>query len=141
MKNLITPLLLLGMLSLFSCTQVIYSHEQVMDRYKTKQNIAKVFGLPTEKITRDTSEKWLYKYSGSHSRDEYRNVSTLDVPEFGKYKRYVVFNFDKQGNVASWEYQGVNFAERGEDSAATVLAALFGGFLLFASILGVLYSR
>ncbi|HWD89822.1 MAG TPA: hypothetical protein VG367_16940 [Mucilaginibacter sp.] len=51
MKNLIKGLAFLSMLSLFSCTKVLYTHEQVMNRYQSKQDVIGKFGMPAEKKT------------------------------------------------------------------------------------------
>jgi hypothetical protein len=71
MKNLITGMVLLSILSLFSCTKTIYTHQQVLDRYKTKQDVSKTFGIPTEKKTSDNAEQWLYKFEKDDSFREH----------------------------------------------------------------------
>jgi hypothetical protein len=100
MKNFIKGLVLLSMLSVFSCTSVLYTHEQVVGRCKTKQDVMKTFGIPTEKKTADTTEEWLYRYDRQisltpHAVKEFHNTQTVSVADFNRYKRYLVFIFDR----------------------------------------------
>lgn len=123
MKNLIITLLLLSMLSLLSCTKIIYTNDQVIDRYKTKQDVLNAFGIPTEKKISDTSERWLYRYDknfAEHDYKQYHNIQTLTVNDFGKYERYLIFSFDVKGSVIRADYTGVNLAVKKHDTGATI---------------------
>jgi hypothetical protein len=117
MKNPITLIALLGMLSLFSCSKVIYTNEQVMNDFKTKESIVKKFGMPDEKRTGELGEEWLYKYHQhnsftDHSITQYPNTNSINVINFGMYKRYIIFNMDLHGNVLGWQCVGVDFTKR-----------------------------
>jgi hypothetical protein len=133
MKNLIKGLVLLSMLSLFSCAKTIYTHDQFLDRYKTKQAVAAKFGVPTEKIMSDTTDEWLYRYDGRKAVDEYHNAKAASVAGFSIYKKYLIFSFDKQGNVITWNSQGVNLAEKKKNVVGTIFL-IAGGLALIASI-------
>lgn len=132
MKNLTKGLALLSMLSLFSCTKTIYTHEQVLNGYKTKQQVTQKFGVPTEKILSDTTDEWLYRYDGRKPADEYHNANTASVPGFGNYTRFLIFSFDKQGNVIQRNSQGVNLAEKKKNVVGTIFL-IVGGLALIAS--------
>jgi len=140
MKNLITGLALLSMLSLLSCTKTIYTHEQVIDRYKTKQDVTKTFGIPTEKRMEDNYEEWLYRYDKydsftEHSVKEYHNTQTTIVTDFNKYNRYLKFTFDLQGNVTRCDYTGVDFTVKGKDKGATIALVISGTALVVGIVL------
>lgn|ERR1700743_1900068 len=135
MKNLITGLAFLTMLSLCSCTKVLYTHEQVVDRYKTKQDVSKTFGVPTEKKMSGNTEQWLYKFekddsSREHVAKEYHNTQTVTVTDFNKYDKYLVFTFDLQGNVTRCDYSGVDLTVKTKDKEATIVLIALGAVLL-----------
>jgi hypothetical protein len=135
MKNLITGLAVLTMLSLFSCTKVLYTHEQVVDRYKTKQDVSKTFGIPTEKKTGDNVEQWLYKFEKDdsfkeHAVKEYHNTQTATVTDFNKFNKYLIFTFDLQGNVTRCDYSGVDLTVKTKDKEATIVIIALGAVVL-----------
>jgi len=132
MKNRITGLMLLGMLSLFSCTKIVYTHEQVISLYKTKQDVTKTFGIPTEKKMNEGTEEWLYRYdkAGPHSSKEFQNTITTNVTEFNRYDRYIMFTMDKQGNIIRCDYVGVDLAVRKNNPAGTIVLIAAGVALI-----------
>ncbi len=71
-------ILFLGVLFLFSCTSVVYTHKQVMDEFKNKEQIIARFGLPASKMTEGEYEQWYYDY-GTESRSS--TSSTFTKPE------------------------------------------------------------
>jgi len=135
MKNLIKGTALLGMLSLFSCTKVLYTHEQVMNRYQTKQDVIGKFGMPTEKKTdEDSTEEWLYKFDrkgafSDHATVEQMKNKAVAVTGFSRYKRYIIFTIDKQDRVIMTQFDGVNLEERVKNPGGTV-ALVAGGMVL-----------
>ncbi|HEY8782998.1 MAG TPA: hypothetical protein VIM16_15335 [Mucilaginibacter sp.] len=142
MKNPITVIALLSMLSLFSCSKVIYSNEQAMNEFKTKESIIKKLGLPDEKRTaEDGEEEWLYKYDTGNSRASYSIVQNPDantnVVNFSMYKRYIKFRMDAHGNVLSWQCEGVDFAKRQARPVQTValIAGIAGLIIGLTSII------
>lgn len=129
MKNLIPAFMFLSMLLFFSCTTMLYTHEQVIERYKTKQDVTKRFGAPTEKKTSDTTEEWLYAFEKKnsitdHSVTQLPNITTANVTAFSPHKRYLTFTFDKQGNVTRTDYQGVDLTEKKKSPGKTIALVL-----------------
>jgi len=123
MKNLTIVFALLNMLSLVSCRTVLYTHEEVIDRYKTKQDVARRFGNPNEKMVSDTGEAWLFVYRANrlrHVQEQSLATNTTTVTTFGKYKRFVAYTFDKQGKVVRWQAEGVDLAERKVSAGKTI---------------------
>jgi hypothetical protein len=137
MKNLITGLAFLIMLSLFSCTKTIYTAQQNMQRYRTKQDIVNNFGLPAEKRSGEGIEEWLYNYGAVNVATGYRNTNatvngdynsaygnsnTLSVTQFSQYNRYIKFTLNDRGNVIKWESQGVDLAVKQKAPGKTIAA-------------------
>jgi hypothetical protein len=136
MKNPITGLALLSMLSLCSCTKVLYTHGQVLSHYTKKEEVTKKFGTPAEKKISDTTEAWLYRYEKNdsftnHSVDEFPNTQTVTVAYFTRYKRYLVFTFDRKGNVVRCDFQGVDLTVKGKNTGGTI-ALITAGVLIIA---------
>jgi hypothetical protein len=154
MKKLLSGLAMLGaLLSLYSCSKTIYTHEQVMQSYHTKAAVEKQFGLPDEIRETNGTTEWLYncdsvstfgssktqvaingKYSGIADS---LNTKSLKVAQFTNYFKYVKFTFDPQGIVLKEDSQGVNFAKKKKNTVGTVLlvAGLTGAIVfLVASV-------
>jgi hypothetical protein len=122
MKNLVRGLALLSMLLLCCCSKTIYTHEQVLDMYQTKADVTKKFGIPTERKVNDSTEEWLYQYQrNSHVVEETSNAKTVDVTNFNRYDRYLIFTFDKNGNVIRNDFKGVNLTVKKKDTGRTIL--------------------
>jgi hypothetical protein len=130
MKNLIKGIMILSMVSLFSCTKVLYTQNEVLGRYKTRNDVEKTFGIPTEKQVTETSEVWLYQFD--RNKELYHNTPTITVSDFTKYDRYLLFSFDKSGNVVRCDYTGVDLAVRKKKTGATI--ALIGGAVAITAI-------
>jgi hypothetical protein len=138
MKNLIKGMTILCMISLFGCSKVVYTHDQVLNNYTTKKDVMKRFGMPTEKRMIDSAEAWLYRFDRKdsftkHSVDEYQNVQTATVTDFNRYKRYLIFVFDQKGNVIRNDYQGVDLAVKKKDTGATIALVAAGVGVIFGA--------
>ncbi|MGZ3753405.1 MAG: hypothetical protein ACXVB0_09100 [Mucilaginibacter sp.] len=135
MKNLIKALVLLSMLSLFSCSKVIYTHEQVLDSYQTKQAVTKAFGKPTEKRLADSLEQWLYRFDTFRTRpvDVSQNVQTAAVTDFSRYNRYLIFTFDRGGNVIRSDFKGVDLTVKKSDPVATIVLIAAGTAIIIGA--------
>ncbi len=136
-------LITLYMLTLTSCTKVIYTHNNYMQSFKTKQDLIKTFGLPTQKRQEDTYTEWLYDYgriainSGTNTNlfnSNLPNATTVN----GEYtniikeeNRFVKFILDENNNIVSYTSTGVNFTKKKKNVLATLLvttSVIVGGF-------------
>jgi hypothetical protein len=137
MEKMIKGIMIFSMVSLFSCTKVLYTHDQVLGRYKTMQDVEKTFGIPTEKTMNDISESWLYRYDRdtlkSNSVELHQNLRTDTVNAFNKYDRYLVFSFDKKGKVIKCDYTGVDLTVRKLKPGATI--ATVGGIAVGVAVM------
>ena len=142
MEKLIKGIMLLSMVSLFGCTKVLYTHEEVLGRYKTRNDVQKTFGIPTERQVNDTAERWLYQYDkhdsfNKHYVELHHNVQTVTVSDFSKYDRYLLFSFDKAGNVVRCDYTGVDLTVKKKDKGATIaLVVLCTGLVIGMIVVG-----
>jgi hypothetical protein len=138
MKKLLSGLAMLGaLLSLHSCSKTIYTHDQVMQSYRTKAAVEKQFGLPDEIREANNTTEWLYNcdatsifgrskaqiaINGSDNRTvDSLNARSLKVTQFTNYFNYAKFTFDPQGIVISWDSHGVNFAKKKKNTVGTIL--------------------
>ncbi|HTE01204.1 MAG TPA: hypothetical protein VK668_18085 [Mucilaginibacter sp.] len=138
MKKLLTrSVILIGLLSLCSCTKIVYTHKQVMQSYRTKEAVVKQFGLPDEKREANSVTEWLYNCDSAstfaYSKKQVRingtynpvsdssNTNSVTVKQFTPYSKYVKFAFDQQGNVLDYDSKGVNFTEKKKNTVGTVL--------------------
>jgi len=138
MKNFIKIIMIFSMVSLLGCTKTLYTHDEVLGRYKTRDDVQKTFGVPTEKQLSDTSERWLYQFDrhdalNRHSVELHHNIQTTTVNEFNKYDRYLLFSFDRTGNVIRCDYTGVDLTVKKKDTGGTIaLAAICAGVIVGA---------
>ena len=119
---------LLGQL-FFSCSKIVYTNQQVFNRYKTRQNVSDKFGVPYEQITTTTTEAWLYNFEEGGG-----NAATKNVTQFRKLNQFVIFTFDLQGNVINRQSKGVDLAERKPATGATI-GLIAGGVALIVIII------
>ncbi|HZY37465.1 MAG TPA: hypothetical protein VFE53_12495 [Mucilaginibacter sp.] len=121
MKTLVKLIALLGMAPLFSCTKTIYTHQQAMSKYITKDDVVKNFGIPTERLKNDSTDQWLYRFeknaqpAGQREQSKYTatiNNRTADVQIFTFPKRFLLFSFDKEGKVIQWSGEGVDLGKK-----------------------------
>jgi hypothetical protein len=136
MKTLITTVVLLCTASLFSCTKTLYTHQEVMERYHTKSDVIKQFGNPAEKLTGETSEQWLYafeKFPGQYGYIPVKNAGAKIVESFSRYDRFIIFEFDKQGDVIRSYANSVDFTKKKFAAGRTL--ALIGGIAGTAALI------
>jgi hypothetical protein len=125
MEKFIKGIMILGMVSLFGCTRVIYTQDEVLGRYKTRNDVQNAFGIPSEKRLSDTSERWLYQFDrhdsfNKHLVELHHNTQTAIVNDFSTFDRYLLFSFDKGGNVVRCDYTGVDLTVKKKDTGATI---------------------
>ncbi|HEY4325476.1 MAG TPA: hypothetical protein VGN20_15880 [Mucilaginibacter sp.] len=158
MKPLFFTIAISVMGLLTGCTKVVYTHSQVMERYKSKQDVVAEFGLPAEKRSGEGIEEWIYNYGAVSTTTTYgnqntnnsvngtasggvngnSNTNTAVVTQVNQYDRYVKFTFDTNGNVLKWGSQGINNEVRKKDTVGTVfsvagIVALIAAFFTAAA--------
>ena len=111
------------MICLFTnCSRVIYSHEEVMNGYKFKQDLINHFGLPTYKREDSGITEWIYDFgSGVIGGSASRTINGTDYTalRLNNFSRYVKFTLNADDRVIKWQTQGVNFEEREKQPGKT----------------------
>lgn len=111
-------ILLVGLMSLYSCSRTVYSHQQVLQGMRNKNDVLKQFGKPDDTLKAENVEIWTYN-KGELSvapkpvkTDSAENDSTSDDTLYATQpvddKRYIKFTFDAAGNVTGYKSNGVD---------------------------------
>lgn len=137
--------MLVAILSMSSCSKIVYTHEQVMQNYHTKQEVIKQFGWPDEKREVQGTTEWAYNGDsiskhgtpGTWSVADSLNTKTLTVDTFTDYPKYIKFTFNAQGAVIKWDSHGVSLAKRKSNPVGTVLVVI-GSVAAALSLIGLL---
>ena len=125
-----------------SCTKTLYTHNDVMNRYKTKTDIITKFGMPTEKRSESGLEEWYYNF-GTKTTYTYSNTqSSLLTGNANTSNKFVKFII-KNDSVVNWKTQGVDLKLTEINKKQPTLAIILGtlgsiGFLAFCAWLGSL---
>jgi hypothetical protein len=113
---------------LCSCSKVVYTHQQVLQGFHTKNDVTKRFGVPDEKKTGDSFEEWTYyrdtvgalnkpkKGDTLKSVEEYKGADSLKAGQYAIHDRYIKFIFDTAGIVEGYKSNGVNLSATKKDN-------------------------
>lgn len=141
-----------GLIFVSSCSKQIYSHEEVLQSYHTKDDVVRQFGQPNEIMIVSDTTKWLYncgdppifndtktkvKVNGVYNTENGFNIIPASVKQFSRYDKYVKFTFSSDGKVLSWDSQGLNFAERKAKPIATI-AIVVGAVAVVVGTIGLI---
>jgi len=136
MKNQIIVLLLLAGLTLCSCMKTVHTHQQVMQSFRNRDEVALRFGMPDEIMVKNGVAGWLYicdtvsnRALASRATNDQNYKFTNDstglrkamVSQFSLHKRYMVFSFNQHGDVLAYSSRGVNIASKKNNTLGTVL--------------------
>jgi len=135
-----------GLLSLFflnSCTKTIYSHQDVIEKQRTKDDVIRQFGVPTEKYEENGFTQYVYNYgstsigssygrsntnasvtAGNNSLYGSANTTAFAFGRVSTYSNYAKFVFDSNDRLIRWETKGVDFAEKKPAPLKTALGIL-----------------
>jgi len=132
---------------LCGCTKKVYTHQQVMQSFHTKDDVLKQFGKPDEVKEGEGIEEWIYNRdkvnypdkSGKRDTIIATNATsdTLKASQPIKYGKYIRFIFDADGNVAGYKTQGVDMGHVTKDSFGISLLKVLGIAALVIIIVGV----
>lgn len=137
-----------------SCVTTLFTHKQVMDNAvigKTKDEIIKTFGLPSQKQTEGNYEQWIYdlgektttlsRPSMSNTNvniNPTSNTANVRTTEFGgrseseTYKKYVKVVLQDDLGI-KWDSVDVDYSVTEQNNVGTVfyvLGVVGGGILL-----------
>ena len=136
MKNQMIILLLLAGLTLCSCMKTVHTHQQVMQSFRNRDEVALRFGMPDEIMVKNGVAGWLYicdtvsnRALASRATNDQNYKFTNDstglrkamVSQFSLHKRYMVFSFNQHGDVLAYSSRGVNIASKKNNPLGTAL--------------------
>lgn len=158
MRRLVVFSLLFISLFTTSCYRTLYTHEQEMDKYNTKNSIIERFGIPSKKERSGDYEQWIYDYGTVTSGTSYSSqrstntqirpnqegigIRSTTSPSFrndysqtnSRYVRFLI----KGNRVVSYETYGVDFSVQEPNRTGNIwLGLIFVGTLVFAIIMGI----
>lgn len=117
-----------ALILLCGCSKVVYTHQQVLQGFHTKNDVAKRFGVPDEKKTGENFEEWTYyrdtlgalnkinKVDTLKSVEKYKGADSLKAGRYGIHDRYIKFIFDTTGIVEGYKSNGVNLSTTKKDN-------------------------
>lgn len=114
---------------LCSCSKrVVFTHQQVLQSFHTKNDVAKRFGVPDEKKPGEKFEEWTYyrdtlgglnkinKGDTLKRVEGYKGTDSLRVGKYDIHDRYIKFIFDTTGIVEGYKSNGVNLSITKKDN-------------------------
>jgi hypothetical protein len=147
LKSLPGYFIVLCLLFFCSCTKKIYTHQQVMQSFHTKDDVLKQFGKPDEVKEGIDIEEWIYnrdKVSGPNKPAKQDTIiatnaisDTLKTTQAIKYNKYIRFIFDGAGNVAGYKTQGVDMSTTKKDNFGMGLLKVLGITALIIIVVGL----
>ena len=128
----------------------LVTHSEVMDKYKTKRDVVKGFGIPSNKDKFEGIEIWYYDKGSTSTTSAYGSANTnLNSNTYSginantsaransttrTYNKYIEFQFEND-RVTNWRTKGIDYAEY-----SAVPTALFSGMLADMLIVLLWYS-
>jgi len=144
--------ILLGSFAMCSCTKTFYSHQQMLQKCKTKDDVLKQFGPPDERNPGNGLEQWVYNMDKDSVRNPPKKNLITKLPDTlvkdsvqriaqEKYVRYLKFMFDDQGKVIGYKAEGVDLGRKVKDNFGTSLLTITGGIVVASVLIALqLYS-
>jgi hypothetical protein len=134
--------ILVAALVLCSCSKKLYTHQQVMQSFHTKDDIFKRFGNPDIKRMADSTEIWIYNHdiSGKAPQRAAKTPPMNDtIQTLGARPQnvYINFMFDRAGNIVGYKSNGVDLSYVKKVSAGTNILNTLGIIALVAVLVGV----
>ena len=134
--------ILLLALVLCSCSKKLYTHQQVMQGFHTKDDVFKRFGSPDIKRMADSTEIWIYNHdvSGKTQPPTPKTPLANDTTQIATaavQNAYVNFIFDRSGNIVGYKSNGVDLSYVKKVSAGTNILNAMGVIAIIAVVVGI----
>ena len=136
----------LCLLFLCSCAKKVYTHQQVMQSFHTKDDVKKRFGKP-DQVKKDTvMEEWVYNQdvAGNTGKTAKQDtvIATNAIPDtlktkVVKHSKYIRFIFDRDGNVAGYKSNGIDLSHVTKDSFGLTVLKVLGITALLVIVISV----
>jgi hypothetical protein len=129
--------------ALCSCSRKTYTHQQVMQRFKTQNEVLKKLGQPDQKIKTGLIEEWVYDRDTEQNGNaivkktvepvltiqDSLNSSPPPLPN-----RYVRFIFNEKGDVLGYKTEGVDMGESGHTGFFEATLEVIGAIVALSVI-------
>ena len=134
--------ILFAVLVLCSCSKKLYTHQQAMQSFHTKDDVFKRFGNPDIKRMADSTEIWIYNHdvSGKTPQSITKASPVNDATQITattSQNVYINFMFDRTGNIVGYKSNGVDLSYVKKVSAGTNILNTLGIIALVALLVGV----
>ena len=134
--------ILLFVLVLCSCSKKLYTHQQVMQGFHTKDDVFKRFGNPDIKRMADSTEIWIYNHdvSGKTSQQKNKTPSVNDTTQASaaaSQNTYINFIFDHSGNIIGYKSNGVDLSYVKKVSAGKNILNALGIAAILVVVVGL----
>jgi len=134
--------ILLFVLVLCSCSKKLYTHQQVMQGFHTKDDVFKRFGNPDIKRMADSTEIWIYNHdvSGKTSQQKNKTPSVNDTTQASaaaSQNTYINFIFDHSGNIIGYKSNGVDLSYVKKVSTAKNILNALGIAAILVVVVGL----
>jgi len=141
--------LLVSLAMLCSCTHTLYTHQQVLQKCKTKDDVLKQFGKPDEVNPGPGFDQWTYNMTNRTDwKKPKKEVVAVTVPDSlvrdslqtvnpDRYEKYVKFIFDGQGNITGYRAEGIDLAYKEKDNFGKSLLNITGGILIVSALVAL----
>ena len=133
---------LLFALILCSCSKKLYTHQQVMQSFRNKDDVFKRFGNPDIKRMADSTEIWIYNRDISGKTlppaattppvNDTTRTSTAAAQNI-----YVNFIFDHAGNIVGYKSNGVDLSYEKKISAGTNILNVLGATAIIVLVVAI----
>ena len=140
---------LIGLMTLCSCTHTLYTHQQVLQKCKTKDDVLKQFGRPDEVNPGPGFDQWTYNMENRADwKKPKKEPAPVAVPDSlvrdslqkanpGKYTKYVKFIFDGQGKIAGYRAEGIDLTYKEKDNFGKTFVNITGGILIVSALVAL----
>ncbi|MBS1522975.1 MAG: hypothetical protein JST50_18385 [Bacteroidetes bacterium] len=142
MKKALPGFFILLFVLLCSCSKKLYTHQQVMQSFHTKDDVFKRFGNPDIKRAVDSTETWIYNHDVSGKSQPLTaqtppGSDTSQISHADIQTAYVNFMFDRNGNIIGYKSNGVDLSYVKNVSAAHNVLNVLGAAAIIIVVVGV----
>lgn len=139
---------LCGLFTLCSCTHTLYTHQQVLQKCHTKEDVFEQLGQPDEINPGVGIEQWTYNMDKSHlkksrKRKDFKSIpdtvmkDSLQLAKQDTFTHYVKYMFDDMGNVVGYKSDGVDLTTNKKDSFGKSLLNITGAVVVISALVAI----
>lgn len=140
---------IMSLVTFCSCTHTLYTHQQVLQKCHTKDDVLKQFGQPDEINPGPGFDQWTYNMDKAHPlRKPQKDEPPVTAPDSlvrdslhkvnpEKFTKYIKFIFDGQGKVAGYKTEGIDLTHKEKDSFGKSFATITGGILVISVLVAL----